>query len=58
MIVCLCNAISEGEVRAALAAGATRPREVYACCGRPAQCGGCTATILKIIREEDAKSGA
>jgi bacterioferritin-associated ferredoxin len=52
MIVCLCNAMSEEQVRAAIAAGATRPKEVYACCGGRAQCGCCTSIVLGILRAE------
>jgi bacterioferritin-associated ferredoxin len=51
VIICLCNAMSDGDVRAAVAAGAARPKDVYACCGGRAQCGGCTATVLQILRE-------
>ena len=51
MIVCLCNALSEGDVRQAIAAGASRPKDVYCACGKAAQCGCCTATILSILRE-------
>jgi bacterioferritin-associated ferredoxin len=58
VIVCLCNAMSEGDVRAALASGATRPKEVYDCCGGRAQCGCCTPTIVQIIREDQRKPGA
>ena len=35
--------------------GAARPREVYTACDCRAQCGGCTRTIVSIIR---AKAGA
>jgi bacterioferritin-associated ferredoxin len=58
MIVCSCNAMSEGDVRAALASGATRPKEVYDCCGGRAQCGCCAPTVLRIIRGEGAKAEA
>ncbi|MDB5412048.1 MAG: (2Fe-2S)-binding protein [Rubritepida sp.] len=51
MVICLCNGMSDGDVRTAAANGATRPKEVYDCCGGRAQCGGCTATILHILRE-------
>lgn len=51
MVICLCNAMSDGDVRAAVASGATRPKDVYACCGGRAQCGCCTATIMQILRE-------
>ncbi len=51
MIVCACNVLSDAAIRAALAAGASRPAEVYSGCGCEARCGGCTAAILGIIRE-------
>ena len=58
MIVCLCNAMSEQQVRAAVAAGASRPKEVYACCGGRAQCGCCAPTVLGILREEAGAKSA
>jgi bacterioferritin-associated ferredoxin len=51
MIICLCNAMTDGDVRDAIANGAARPKEVYACCGGRAQCGNCTLTVLRILRE-------
>ena len=51
MIVCSCNALTEAQLSAAVGKGALRPREVYAACDCKAQCGGCTRTILGMIRE-------
>ncbi len=51
MYVCLCNALTECQVRAAVEEGAGRPRDVYGACGCRAQCGGCTKAILCLIRE-------
>jgi bacterioferritin-associated ferredoxin len=55
--VCLCNALTDSHVGEALCGGARRPREVYDHCGCRAQCGGCTRTILGMIRDgvEDAR---
>jgi bacterioferritin-associated ferredoxin len=58
MVVCLCNAMTDGDVRAAVAAGAARPKEIYACCGGRAQCGCCTPTVLQILRENTAAAKA
>ena len=58
MVVCLCNAMTDGDVRAAVAAGAVRPKEVYACCGGRAQCGCCTATVVQILREHAPATNA
>ncbi|WP_421989830.1 (2Fe-2S)-binding protein [Roseococcus sp.] len=51
MVICLCNGMSDGDVRTAASNGATRPKEVYEGCGCNPQCGCCTATILSILRE-------
>jgi bacterioferritin-associated ferredoxin len=50
--ICNCNALTSQQIAAAVAAGADRPREVYAACGCAAQCGCCTATILSMVRAE------
>jgi bacterioferritin-associated ferredoxin len=51
MYVCHCHALSDVRIGHAVRAGAERPRDVYAACGCRAQCGGCTKTILGIIRD-------
>ena len=51
MYVCLCNALTNTQVGRAVQDGARRPREVYAACGCRARCGGCTKTILGVIRD-------
>ena len=50
MYICLCNALTEHDVRRAAAEGARRPREVYDSCNTRAQCGSCTAMILCALR--------
>ena len=50
MYICLCNALSDAQIGHAIRNGAFRPRDVYAACGCRAQCGGCTKTLLGIIR--------
>jgi bacterioferritin-associated ferredoxin len=52
--ICLCNGLTDCRIQQAVAAGAGRPKEVYAACGCKAQCGGCTRTILGLIREGQA----
>jgi bacterioferritin-associated ferredoxin len=42
--------MTDTQISAAVAAGASRPKEVYCACGGRAQCGNCTATILTMIR--------
>lgn len=55
MYVCLCNALTDRQVKAAAeAANTTKPSEVYAACGCRAQCGNCIKKLLQLIRPEDA----
>ena len=61
MYVCLCNALTDSQVRIAAANGATRPKDVFATCGCGAQCATCTRAILSILREGaagQARAGA
>lgn len=52
MYICLCNALTDGQIKDALAAGARKPRDVYAHCHCNGQCGTCARTILHMIREQ------
>ena len=48
--ICLCNGITDDDIRRAICCGARRPKEVYAATGHRAQCGKCTHDILAILR--------
>jgi len=52
MIVCVCNAIREDEVRAEARKGATCPLEAYKSLGFEPQCGCCLNCAQDIIDEE------
>jgi bacterioferritin-associated ferredoxin len=52
MIVCVCNAIREDELRAAAREGAACPLEVYKSLGFEPQCGSCLDCARDIIDEE------
>jgi bacterioferritin-associated ferredoxin len=54
MVVCVCNAIKEKDLRAAVRSGADRPSQVYAELGRKPKCGQCLAFALSIIKSEVA----
>jgi bacterioferritin-associated ferredoxin len=54
MYVCLCNALTDTQLRQAASKGAPSVSAVYAGCGCQAQCGCCVATVLSILREERA----
>lgn len=54
MYVCICNALTDRQVKqAAIAAGTTRPSSVYAACGCRAQCGQCVKTLVALLRGDD-----
>jgi bacterioferritin-associated ferredoxin len=55
MIVCVCNRITEKEVREAAHAGATTPEKAYACVGCEVQCGCCLDYAQDVIDEERGK---
>ena len=55
MIVCVCNAITEAEVREAARAGATCPVNAYARLGCELNCGCCLDYAQEVIDEERAK---
>ncbi len=53
MYVCLCNALTDRQVKqAAATTGATKPSQVYAACGCRAQCGQCVKGLLDLLRGE------
>lgn len=52
MIVCVCNAINEDEVRDAARKGARTPEAAYAMRGCEPQCGCCLHYAQDIIDEE------
>lgn len=52
MILCVCNAIGEQEVRDLARAGARTPEEAYAALGCEPQCGTCLCYAQELIDEE------
>jgi len=55
MIVCICNRITESEVREAARCGAATPEAAYACQGRDVQCGCCLDYAQEIIDDVRGK---
>jgi bacterioferritin-associated ferredoxin len=51
MYVCLCNSLTDQQVRDAARAGVDRPSEVYRACGCSVQCGACARTMRSLIDE-------
>jgi bacterioferritin-associated ferredoxin len=54
MIVCICNAIRETEVKAAARDGASCPSSAYRSLGRKPKCGQCFSFAREIISAERA----
>ena len=52
MIVCVCNAITEDEVRDAARAGAASPDKAYAHLGCEPHCGCCLDYAQELIDQE------
>ena len=55
MIVCVCNRLTESEVRNAARAGASTPDAAFACLGCEPVCGCCLDYAQEIIEEERGK---
>ena len=55
MIVCVCNAIREDELRAAARRGAPCPLKAFKSLGCEPQCGTCLPYAREIIEEERAE---
>jgi bacterioferritin-associated ferredoxin len=58
MYLCICRAIRERDVDAAVRAGARRPSDVFRACGKSPQCGGCACDLRQRIADTIAAEGA
>ena len=56
MIVCVCNALRESQVRQAARSGLGCPKQAYASLGCRPQCGQCLPFARQLIREETSAS--
>ena len=54
MVVCVCNALRECDVRKAARDGAACPTSAYAVLGRKPRCGQCFSFAREIIKAERA----
>ncbi|MDP1617242.1 bacterioferritin-associated ferredoxin [Phenylobacterium sp.] len=52
MYVCNCNGIREREVRAAVAAGASRPSEIFKAYDAKPQCARCVCDMREYLQEQ------
>jgi bacterioferritin-associated ferredoxin len=58
MYICICRAIREREVDAAVRAGARRPADVFRACGKSPQCGTCACDMRQRIDDTIAREQA
>ena len=58
MFVCHCRAVTDGEIRAAITAGARDLDEVGRRCGAGITCGGCCPLIQELLAEHPAAAAA
>ena len=58
MYVCICNAITDKEIRKAAKAGATNLWDLQAELGVASGCGSCKEHAMEILREDAASSAA
>jgi len=54
MVVCVCNAIRESDVRSCARGGCTTPCQAFRSLGRQPKCGQCASVARAIIDEERA----
>jgi bacterioferritin-associated ferredoxin len=52
MIVCVCNAVTEQDVRELARSGARSPEQAYESLGHEPQCGSCLNYAQELIDEE------
>ena len=55
MIVCMCNRVNDGKIRAAIAAGAKTPPEVFKKLGVRRSCGQCSDEIENLLATAKAE---
>ncbi|RVU32436.1 bacterioferritin-associated ferredoxin [Neptunomonas marina] len=56
MFVCICNGITDGDIRQALSEGATSVRDLHRELGVGNCCGKCTRTARDVLREHQSLS--
>ena len=50
MYICICNAISDKDIKDAIDNGANTPGKVYKFCRCSVQCGRCVETVCKLVK--------
>jgi len=58
LYICICNALTESDVRRCVATGACSTRQVKAACGWKSGCGSCTGRLAAAIGDARAEANA
>lgn len=58
MYVCICNAVTESQVKAAIAEGATNADALADCLGVGTCCGSCRPTVDAVLAGDGAEMAA
>ena len=53
MYVCICNAVTDGQIRQAASEGITRVRELGSCLGVAQCCGKCALQARAVLEESN-----
>lgn len=56
MYVCLCQGVTDAQIRGAISEGCCSYREVRECLGVAMQCGKCACSAKAVVRETLAQS--
>lgn len=56
MYVCLCKAVSDRTIKAAIRSGARTLQQVTACSGAGSDCGACRGVIRDLIEEHEEEA--
>ncbi|MEL6172782.1 MAG: (2Fe-2S)-binding protein [Pseudomonadota bacterium] len=57
MYVCLCNAINDKTMTAAISEETRHVKDVFRACGHKPQCGKCLSAVANMIAETKADAG-
>jgi bacterioferritin-associated ferredoxin len=56
VIVCFCRGLSESDLRAVVAAGASTVDDVSNACGAATDCGACRLVVVDVVAEASGSS--
>lgn len=56
MYICVCNAVTERQVKQAVKEGACSLRDLRDCLGVASECGRCAKSALDCLREHEEKN--